>query len=402
MNKSKKDGTLNILLKGVSMLDIINQRVKDIEISGIRKFSNLVAPYKDAISLTIGQPDFPTPLHIKEAAKKAIDEDYTVYTHNAGYIELRRACSDYMKEKYQLTYNPDNEVIVTTGASEAIDVSLRTILAEDCEVILPGPVYPGYEPIIKLCGAKPVYIDVTENGFKLTAQLIEPYITEQTRCIILPYPSNPTGVTLTSEELKEISQLLKGKNIIVLADEIYSELVFDEEHTSIATFLREQTIIINGLSKSHSMTGWRIGFLYAPQALCEQILKVHQYNVTCASSISQMAAISALTVGKNDPMAMKEEYKKRRDYVYDRLQKMGLDVVKPDGAFYFLIKMPDGFTSSFDFALQLVQKNNVAVVPGSAFSAEGEGFFRISYAYSMERLTEGLNRIETFLTNHRS
>ncbi|WP_042349117.1 aminotransferase A [Bacillus massiliigorillae] len=384
------------------MLDIINQRVKDIEISGIRKFSNLVAPYKDAISLTIGQPDFPTPLHIKEAAKKAIDEDYTVYTHNAGYIELRRACSDYMKEKYQLTYNPDNEVIVTTGASEAIDVSLRTILAEDCEVILPGPVYPGYEPIIKLCGAKPVYIDVTENGFKLTAQLIEPYITEQTRCIILPYPSNPTGVTLTSEELKEISQLLKGKNIIVLADEIYSELVFDEEHTSIATFLREQTIIINGLSKSHSMTGWRIGFLYAPQALCEQILKVHQYNVTCASSISQMAAISALTVGKNDPMAMKEEYKKRRDYVYDRLQKMGLDVVKPDGAFYFLIKMPDGFTSSFDFALQLVQKNNVAVVPGSAFSAEGEGFFRISYAYSMERLTEGLNRIETFLTNHRS
>ncbi|MEH6940290.1 aminotransferase A [Bacillus sp. JJ722] len=384
------------------MLDLINQRVKDIEISGIRKFSNLVAPYKDAISLTIGQPDFPTPLHIKEAAKKAIDEDFTVYTHNAGLIELRRACSNYMKEKYQVSYNPDNEVIVTTGASEAIDVSLRTILTENCEVILPGPVYPGYEPIVKLCGAKPVYIDVTDNNFKLTASLIEPYLNDQTRCIILPYPSNPTGVTLTSDELKEISQLLKDKNIIVLSDEIYSELVFDEDHISIATFLRDQTIIINGLSKSHSMTGWRIGFLYAPHALCEQILKVHQYNVTCASSVSQMAAISALTVGKDDPIVMKEEYKKRRDYVYNRLQKIGLDVVKPDGAFYFLIKMPEGFTSSFEFAIQLVQENNVAVVPGSAFSAEGEGFFRISYAYSMERLTEGLNRIEAFLTKHRS
>lgn len=382
------------------MLDIINQRVKDIEISGIRKFSNLVAPYKDAISLTIGQPDFPTPLHIKNAAKKAIDEDYTVYTHNAGYIELRRACSDYMKEKYELHYNPETEVIVTTGASEAIDVSLRTILTENNEVILPGPVYPGYEPIIKLCGATPVYIDVTENNFKLTAQLIEPYITEQTRCVILPYPSNPTGVTLTKEELKEISQLLNGKNIVVLADEIYSELVFDQQHTSIASYLREQTIIINGLSKSHSMTGWRIGFLYAPQAIAEQILKVHQYNVTCASSISQMAAISALTEGKDDPLIMKEEYKKRRDYVYNRLQKMSLDVVKPDGAFYFLIRMPKGFSSSFDFALKLVQEGKVAVVPGSAFSAEGEGFFRISYAYSMQTLEEAMNRIELFLSKH--
>lgn len=388
--------------KEVNVVNLINQRVKDIEISGIRKFSNMVAPYKDAISLTIGQPDFPTPLHIKEAAKRAIDDDYTVYTHNAGFIELRRACSEYMKEKYSVSYNPETEVIVTAGASEAIDVSLRTILTEGCEVILPGPVYPGYEPIIKLCGAKPIHVDVTNNGFKLTAELLAPHITDRTRCVILPYPSNPTGVTLTSRELEDIARLLKGKDILVLADEIYSELVFDEEHTSIAAFLREQTIIINGLSKSHSMTGWRIGFLYAPEPLCGQILKVHQYNVTCASSISQMAAISALTAGKDDPIAMKEEYKKRRDYVYERLQKMGLDVVKPDGAFYFLVRMPDGFASSFDFALQLVQENNVAVVPGSAFSQEGEGFFRISYAYSMERLAEGLNRIEAFLKKHRA
>lgn len=380
-------------------MDIVNHRVKDIEISGIRKFFNLVAPYKDAISLTIGQPDFATPIHIKEAAKKAIDENYTTYTHNAGYIELRKAASDYMKDKYNVLYQAESEVIVTTGASEAIDISLRTILSENCEVILPGPVYPGYEPIIKLCGAQPVYADVTKNNFRLTAEILKSYITPQTRCIILPYPSNPTGVTLTKNELEDIAQLIKGQNIIVLADEIYSELVFEDSHTSIASILKEQTIVINGLSKSHSMTGWRIGFLFAPSDLCQQILKVHQYNVTCASSISQMAAISALTVGKNDALPMKEEYKKRRDYVFNRLQAMGLNIIKPDGAFYFFIKMPDGYSSSFDFALKLVKEGKVAVVPGSAFSSYGEGYFRLSYAYSMETLEEGLNRIESFLSS---
>ena len=375
----------------------INDRVKSIEISGIRKFSNLVASYKDVISLTIGQPDFPTPLHIKEAAKKAIDEDYTVYTHNAGYLELREAACNYVNTKYNLSYNPVDEVIVTTGASEAIDIALRTILTEDCEVIIPAPVYPGYEPIITLCGAKTVYADVTTNDFRLTADILEKYITDKTRCIILTYPSNPTGVTLSADELTALAELLKERNIYVIADEIYSELVFEQPHTSIAAYLEDQTIVINGLSKSHSMTGWRIGFLFAKKELCQQILKVHQYNVSCASSISQKAAVAALTAGKDDALTMREEYKRRRDYVYGRLLNMNLEVVKPDGAFYFFVKLPEGYDSSFDFALKLAEEGKVAVVPGSAFTAYGEGYFRISYACSMKTLEQALDRMQSFL-----
>ena len=382
-------------------MDQINQRVQEIEISGIRKFFNMVAPYKDAISLTIGQPDFPTPLHIKEAAKKAIDEDYTTYTHNAGFLELREAICTYMKEKYGLSYDPATEVIVTAGASEAIDISLRTILSEGSEVIMPSPVYPGYEPIVKLCGGIPVYADITGNSFKFTADIIEKHLTEKTRCIILPYPSNPTGVSLTKKELQEIAGLLRGKNILVVADEIYSELLFENEHESIASFLKEQTILINGLSKSHSMTGWRIGFVFAPSELSAQMLKVHQYNVSCASSISQKAAFAAVTAGKDDALPMREEYKKRRDYCYQRLMGMGLDVVKPDGAFYFFVKLPEGFSSSFSFAMQLVQEGKVAVVPGSAFSEYGEGYFRLSYAYSMDTLQEGMDRLESFVLSLR-
>ncbi|WP_407948176.1 aminotransferase A [Peribacillus faecalis] len=378
-------------------MNYINDRVKNIEISGIRKFSNLVAPYKDVISLTIGQPDFPTPEHIKEAAKKAIDDNYTVYTHNAGFIAVREAACRYVNKKYQLYYNPADEVIVTTGASEAIDIALRTILTEDSEVIIPAPVYPGYEPIITLCGAKPVYADLTNNDFRLTATILEKYITKRTRCIILTYPSNPTGVTLSQGELRELAELIKKHNIYVIADEIYSELVFEQPHTSIASYIRDQTIVINGLSKSHSMTGWRIGFLFAEKELCQQILKVHQYNVSCASSISQMAALAALTDGFDDAAPMREEYKQRRDYVYGRLQKMNLDVVKPEGAFYFFVKLPQGYDSSFDFALKLAEEGKVAVVPGSAFTPYGEGYFRISYAYSIENLEQALNRLETFL-----
>ncbi|MBD3106918.1 aminotransferase A [Bacillus sp. AGMB 02131] len=382
---------------GGKVLNYINDRVKNIEISGIRKFSNLVAPYKDVISLTIGQPDFPTPEHIKEAAKKAIDDNYTVYTHNAGFIAVREAACRYVNKKYQLYYNPADEVIVTTGASEAIDIALRTILTEDSEVIIPAPVYPGYEPIITLCGAKPVYADLTNNDFRLTATILEKYITKRTRCIILTYPSNPTGVTLSQGELRELAELIKKHNIYVIADEIYSELVFEQPHTSIASYIRDQTIVINGLSKSHSMTGWRIGFLFAEKELCQQILKVHQYNVSCASSISQMAALAALTDGFDDAAPMREEYKQRRDYVYGRLQKMNLDVVKPEGAFYFFVKLPQGYDSSFDFALKLAEEGKVAVVPGSAFTPYGEGYFRISYAYSIENLEQALNRLETFL-----
>lgn len=379
---------------------LINKRVLNIEISGIRKFSNMVANTEDMISFTIGQPDFPTPDHIKEAAKKAIDENYTSYTHNAGFLSLRKAASDFYQTKYDIQYHPETEIIVTTGASEAIDAAFRTILEEGSEVILPGPVYPGYEPIIRLCGATPVFADIRSNQFRFTANIISQYITEKTRCIVLPYPSNPTGVSLTGEELQEIAELLKDRDIFILADEIYSELSFDQPHVSIAKFVREKTIVINGLSKSHSMTGWRIGLLYAPKNIAQHILKVHQYNVTCASSISQMAAIEALTNGIDDAIPMKEEYKKRRDYVYDRLVKMNLEVIKPDGGFYFFIKNPKVKLNSFDFALSLADKVKLAVVPGSAFSILGEGYFRISFACSPETLEKGLNRLESYINHY--
>lgn len=386
-----------IFLGGYRMEHLINKRVKSIEISGIRKFSNMVAGTKDIISLTIGQPDFPTPLHVKEAGKRSIDENFTSYTHNAGDIRLRNAASQFMKEKYNLSYQPESEIIVTVGASEAIDIAFRTILDEGSEVILPGPVYPGYEPIIKLCGAKPIYVDIRDHEFRFTAEVIAPYITEHTRCIVLPYPSNPTGVSLSEDELRAIADLLTEKDIFILADEIYSELVYDQPHVSIASYLRDQTIVINGLSKSHAMTGWRIGFLFAPENINKHILKVHQYNVTCATSIAQMAALEALTIGINDALPMKEAYLERRNYVYDRLNKMGLDVQIPDGAFYFFVKIPFNDISSFDFCLSMVKEEKVAVVPGSAFSSYGEGYFRLSFACSMETLEEGLNRIETYL-----
>ncbi|MCM3603504.1 aminotransferase A [Robertmurraya korlensis] len=384
------------------MEHLVNSKVKNIEISGIRKFFNMVAGTKDMISLTLGQPDFPTPEHVKEAGKRAIDENFTTYTHNAGYIELRAAAAQFVQTKYGLSYNPNDEVIITSGASEAIDITFRTILEEGVEVILPGPVYPGYEPIIKLCGAKPVYADTRDNNFRMTADIISNYITDKTRCIVLPYPSNPTGVSLTKEELSDIAILLKDKEIFVLADEIYSELVFDHNHFSIGTILKEKTIVINGLSKSHSMTGWRIGMIFAPSSITEHILKVHQYNVSCASSVSQMAALEALTAGINDAVEMRQAYLERREYVYDRLTNMNLSVVKPDGAFYFFVKLPEPFTNSFDFALQLVEKRGIAVVPGSAFSPLGEGYIRISFAYSMKVLAEGLDRLEAFLKDHQS
>ncbi|WP_421384316.1 aminotransferase A [Bacillus salacetis] len=382
---------------------LINKQVQEIEISGIRKFFNMVADIKDMVSLTLGQPDFPTPEHIKEAAKSAIDDGYTNYTHNAGFLELREAAAEFYKKKYNVSFDASSEVIITNGASQGIDSTLRTILNSGDEVILPGPVYPGYEPIIKLCGAAPVFANTAENGFKLDAGILENHITSKTKCIILPYPSNPTGVSLTAGELKEIADLIRGKEIFILADEIYSELTYDREHSTIASFLKEQTIVINGLSKSHSMTGWRIGMVFAPENIVKHILKVHQYNVSCASSISQKAALEALTEGIHDPEIMKAEYKVRRDFVSQRLTDMGFDVILPDGAFYFFVKIPDYFhTDSFTFALTLAQTYKTGVVPGNSFSSAGEGFFRLSYACSMKELQKGMDRLQAFVNETKS
>ncbi len=381
------------------MEHLINPKVKNIQISGIRQFSNYVSQFDHVISLTLGQPDFPTPLPVKEAGIEAIENNHTSYTHNAGLVELRQAASNFLQEKYGLMYQPENEIITTVGASQAINIALKTILEEGAEVILPAPVYPGYEPIIQLCGAKPVFVDTTSTNFILTKEALEEAITDKTRCVILPYPSNPIGVTITKEQLADIASVLENKDIFVLSDEIYSELVYDSQHISIASFpsMRHKTIVINGLSKSHSMTGWRIGFTFAPAYLTEQMLKVHQYNVSCASSISQFAALEALTTSKNSPHAMREAYKKRRDFMYSRLIEMGLEVVEPTGAFYMFPSIQKFGLSSFDFAKRLVEEQRLAVVPGSAFTSFGEGYIRLSYSYSMEMLEEGLNRLEKFV-----
>lgn len=375
----------------------MNEAVKQIEISGIRKFFNKIQHIDGMISLTIGQPDFPTPAHIKEAAKEAIDQNHTTYTHNAGFIELRKAIADYMMEKYRLNYSPDHEIIVTNGASQAIDTALRTILSKGDEVILPAPVYPGYTPVIKQCGATPVFINTTDHHFKLTADMIRPHITEQTTCIILPYPSNPTGVSLNGHELKEIADVAEEFDLLIVADEIYSELTYDEPHVSIGTIARDRTITINGLSKSHSMTGWRIGVLMAPEQIASQCLKVHQYTVSCASSISQYAALAAYTAGKNDAEPMKEAYRMRRALTEEKLNELGFEVVKPDGAFYFFAGIP-GTQNAEQFALGLAEHAKVGVVPGTAFGPEGEGFIRVSYACSEEQLNEAFTRMRNYLS----
>lgn len=385
------------------MKSFINDNVKQIQISGIRKFAQLIEKYENVIALTLGQPDFPTPEPIKKAAMEAISSNQTVYTPNAGLPALREAASNYVKQKYGLTYDLSNEVIVTVGASQALDVAFRTILTEGCEVILPAPIYPGYAPIITTCGAKPVFVDTSDHGFKITPELLEQNINKNTRCIVLPYPNNPTGVTLTKEELENLATYLAKKDIFILSDEIYSELTFDTVHQSIASFpgMRDKTIVINGLSKSHSMTGWRIGFLFAPTYLAQEILKVHQYNVSCATSISQFAAINALTECIDSPIEMAKEYQNRRDYMLERLQQMGLPCIKPGGAFYLFPSIKEFNIPSMEFALKLVEQQNLAVIPGEAFSEYGDSFIRLSYAYSMEQLKLACDRLEAFITTLR-
>lgn len=385
------------------MENFINPTVKQIEISGIRRFFNMVSHYEDIVSLTIGQPDFPTPPAVKEAGIQAIKDNRTTYTHNAGMLSLREAIQQHVKNSYGLDYEAENEIIVTIGASQALDISLRTIIQPGDEVLLPGPVYPGYEPLIRLAGGTPVFIDTSESNFKLTGNQIKEKISPKTKAVILPYPSNPTGVSLTEAELAGIADVIKEHHLFLLADEIYSELVYDRPHTSIASFsdVRDQVIVINGVSKSHSMTGWRIGYLLAPSWLCRHLLKVHQYNVSCATSISQYAALEALTNGKKEAESMRDAYKERRAFVISRLKEMNLSFAQPDGAFYVFLDFPLNGKSTFERAVQLVEEAGVALVPGDAFSEHGKGYMRMSYAYSMTTLEEGLKRLEDFISKER-
>lgn len=383
------------------MLNKINSRILDLEVPGIRLFSNQVVQYDDGINLTIGEPDFPTPEKVKQAGINAITNNLTGYSHNAGLLELRESVSRFFEEKYGFYYNPKNEIVITTGASEGIDSVLRTILQEGDEVILPAPIYSGYEPIIHLNGSKVVYLDTSETNFLPDPTKLENLITEKTKAIILNYPSNPTGVTIGKELMNQLVSVLKKHNIFVISDEIYSENSFNGNHLSFAAYpeLREKLFLLHGLSKSHAMTGWRIGYVLGPKDIMQHVLKVHLYNSICASLPSQHAAIEALTSSRNTPDTMNKAYIERRDYVQNRLESIGLSFTQPTGAFYIFPSIKSTNITSLEFAMKLLNDEHVAVVPGSGFTSFGEGYIRISYANSMKNLEIGMDRLERFVNS---
>mgnify|MGYP000893813871 FL=1 len=379
-----------------------NKQLDKIQVSLIRQFDQAISEIPGVLRLTLGEPDFTTPDHVKEAAKRAIDQDQSYYTGMSGLLTLRQAASDFVKEKYQLDYNPENEILVTIGATEALSATLTAILEEGDKVLLPAPAYPGYEPIVNLVGAEIVEIDTTENGFVLTPEMLEKAILEQgdkLKAVILNYPANPTGITYSREQLEALAAVLRKYEIFVVCDEVYSELTYTgENHVSLGTMLRDQAIIINGLSKSHAMTGWRLGFIFAPANFTAQLIKSHQYLVTAANTMAQHAAVEALTAGKNDAEPMKKEYIQRRDYIIDKMTKLGFEIIKPDGAFYIFAKIPAGYNQdSFAFLKDFAQKKAVAFIPGAAFGQYGEGYVRLSYAASMETIREAMKRLEEYM-----
>ena len=379
-----------------------NKQLDKIQVSLIRQFDQAISEIPGVLRLTLGEPDFTTPDHVKEAAKRAIDQDQSYYTGMSGLLTLRQAASDFVKEKYQLDYNPENEILVTIGATEALSATLTAILEEGDKVLLPAPAYPGYEPIVNLVGAEIVEIDTTENGFVLTPEMLEKAILEQgdkLKAVILNYPANPTGITYSREQLEALAAVLRKYEIFVVCDEVYSELTYTgENHVSLGTMLRDQAIIINGLSKSHAMTGWRLGFIFAPANFTAQLIKSHQYLVTAANTMAQHAAVEALTAGKDDAEPMKKEYIQRRDYIIDKMTKLGFEIIKPDGAFYIFAKIPAGYSQdSFAFLKDFAQKKAVAFIPGAAFGQYGEGYVRLSYAASMGTIREAMKRLEEYM-----
>ena len=382
-----------------------NKYLDKIEVSLIRQFDQSISDVPGIMKLTLGEPDFTTPEHVKEAAKAAIDANQSNYTGMAGLVALRQAAADFVKDKYHLTYNPDNEILVTIGATEALSATLTAILEPGDTVLLPAPAYPGYEPIVNLVGADIVEIDTTGNDFVLTPEVLEQAILEQgdsLKAVLLNYPTNPTGVTYSREQIKALADVLRKYDVFVISDEVYSELTYtDEPHVSIAEYLPEQTILINGLSKSHAMTGWRIGLIFAPSVFTAQLIKSHQYLVTAATTMAQFAAIEALSAGKDDALPMKAEYVKRRDYIIDKMSALGFKIIKPDGAFYIFAKIPEGYEQdSFKFCQDFAREKAVAFIPGVAFGKYGEGYLRLSYAASMETITTAMERLKEFMEEH--
>ncbi len=386
------------------MRNPLSDQVAALKPSGIRKFFDIVSEMKDAISLGVGEPDFDTPWHIRDEGIYALERGRTFYTSNAGLKELRQEVCNYLKRKQGITYAWDREVVITVGGSEAIDIGLRAMINPGDEVIIPQPSYVSYEPCAILAGAKPVILNLkAENEFRLTARELEEAITDKTKVLILPFPNNPTGAIMERRDLEAIAEVIIRHDIFVMSDEIYSELTYKEKHVSIAALpgMQERTILINGFSKAYAMTGWRLGYACGPHAIIEQMTKIHQFAIMCAPTTSQYAAVEALKNGDGDVEEMKLSYNQRRRFLLNAFQEMGLECFEPFGAFYVFPCIKEFGMTSEAFANAFLEAEKVAAVPGTAFGDSGEGFLRISYAYSLDTLREAMSRLKRFITKLR-
>lgn len=382
------------------MNKFLSEKVTALKPSGIRKFFDIVSEMKDAISLGVGEPDFDTPWHIRDEGIYALERGRTFYTSNAGLKDLRNEIAEYIKRTQGLNYNPDNEILVTVGGSEAIDIGLRAIINPGDEVIIPQPSYVSYEPCAILAGAKPVIINLkAENEFRLKPDELLNAITEKTKILILPYPNNPTGAIMEKDDLEAIAEIVKEKDIMVMSDEIYSALTYKDKHISIASVdgMQERTILINGFSKAYAMTGWRLGYACGPKDIIAQMTKIHQFAIMCAPTTSQYAAVEALKNGDEDVEKMRQAYNQRRRFLLNAFNEMKLECFEPFGAFYVFPCIKEFNMTSEEFATKLLMEEKVAVVPGTAFGDCGEGYLRISYAYSLESLKIAISRLEKFI-----
>ncbi len=378
----------------------LSATITEIKPSGIRKFFDILNERKDVIGLTVGQPDFVTPWHIRDAGVRSLQEGLTYYTANNGIIEMREEIAKYQSRRFGLEYDPATEIIVTVGGSEAIDIAMRAVIDQGDEVIIPEPSFVCYGPIATLAGAKAVPVALSpDNGFRLTAQQLKDVITEKTKLLVLPFPNNPTGSVMRKEDLESIAEVLRETNICVLSDEIYAELTYGEKHISIASIpdMRERTIIANGFSKAYAMTGWRMGYTLAPAYFTKQMAKIHQYAIMCAPTTSQYAAIEALKNGDKDIEYMKGEYEGRRNLIVSELNRIGIDAFMPEGAFYVFADLRKFGIDDEEFCQRLLDEKGCAIVPGSAFGESGRGFARISYAYSVKHIRKAIERIEAFI-----
>ena len=387
------------------MRNPLSERIVEIPFSGIRKFFDIAAEMTDVISLGVGEPDFDTPWHIRDEGIYSLERGKTAYTSNAGLKELKIEIAKYLERRFQIHYDYDKEMMVTVGGSEAIDVALRAMLDPGDEVLIPQPSYVSYVPCTILANGIPVIINLKEeNEFRLTAEELEAAITAKTKVLIMPFPNNPTGAIMERKDLEAVAEVVKKHDLYVISDEIYAELSYLENHVTIASLpgMQERTVLINGFSKSYSMTGWRLGYACAPKVILEQMLKIHQYAIMCAPTTSQYAAVEAVRNGDADVVAMREEYDGRRRYLMHRFEEMGLQCFEPYGAFYAFPSIQEFGITSDEFATRLLKEKKVVVVPGTAFGECGEGFLRISYAYSLDKLKEALDRMEEFVTELRA